>query len=181
MLNKTQSVPSLQGVLRTGKSALGRKTLSLLTLLLLTVTVNSQSVLTLGSGTSMGVLTGADLCANIITGTGILYGGGRICGGLVAIDPISSAELPTTFEMNQNYPNPFNPKTNIKIQMPNSGFVKLTVFDISGKEVAVLVNQGLKTGTYNVDFDAGNLGSGVYFYKIETNGFSDVKKMVLVK
>lgn len=92
-----------------------------------------------------------------------------------------SGEVPERFSLGQNYPNPFNPKTNVRIQMPNSGFVKLAVFDITGKEVAVLVNEELKAGTYNVDFDGSNLASGTYFYKLETNGFSDVKKMILIK
>ena len=90
--------------------------------------------------------------------------------------------------MGQNYPNPFNPKTNLRIQMPNSGNVKITVFDIAGKEVKVLVNEYLVAGTYNVDFDGSNLASGTYFYKMvvgeNTNSgvsFSDVKKMILIK
>ena len=99
-----------------------------------------------------------------------------------------SGEVPERFSLGQNYPNPFNPKTNIRIQMPNNGSAKLTVFDIAGKEVAVLVNEELHAGTYNVDFDGSNLASGTYFYKLvvgenTTNGvgFSDVKKMILIK
>lgn len=92
-----------------------------------------------------------------------------------------SGEVPESFSLGQNYPNPFNPKTNIRIQMPNSGFAKLKVFDITGKEVAVLVNEELNAGTYNVDFDGSNLASGTYFYRLETDGYSDVKKMILIK
>ncbi|KXK56201.1 MAG: PKD repeat protein [Chlorobi bacterium OLB5] len=98
----------------------------------------------------------------------------------IGITPIST-EVPEGFSLGQNYPNPFNPITNIKIQMPNSGLVKLTVFDISGKEAAVLVNEELNAGTYNVDFDASQLASGTYFYRMEAIGFTDVKKMILVK
>lgn len=107
----------------------------------------------------------------------------------IGITPIST-EVPEGFGLGQNYPNPFNPMTNVKIQMPNSGFVKLTVFDVSGKEVAVLVNENLNAGTYNVDFDASNLASGTYFYRMVVvggntnngvNGFTAVKKMVVVK
>ncbi len=98
----------------------------------------------------------------------------------IGITPIST-EVPEGYGLGQNYPNPFNPITNVKIQMPNSGFVKLTVFDVSGKEVAVLVNEELNAGVYNVDFDASNLASGTYFYRMVTGGFSDVKKMILVK
>jgi subtilisin-like proprotein convertase family protein len=105
-----------------------------------------------------------------------------------------SGEVPESFSLGQNYPNPFNPKTNVRIQLPKGGFVKLTVFDITGKEVKVLVNEELNAGTYNVDFDGSNFASGTYFYKMvvgelrnksgnTNNGgsFTDVKKMVLVK
>ncbi len=154
------------------------------------ISVYSQSVLTLGPGTSMGVLTGSDLCVNIVNGTGVLYGGGTICGGLVAVEPVAGNEIPREFALIQNYPNPFNPKTNIRIQMPNSGIVKLTVFDMTGKEIAILVNETLNAGTYNIDFDASHLASGTYLYKLVVgentnnggiNRFSDVKKMILIK
>jgi hypothetical protein len=92
-----------------------------------------------------------------------------------------SAEVPERFSLGQNYPNPFNPKTNIGLRIAGFGFVSLKVFDVSGKEVAVLVNEELNAGVYNVDFDASNLSSGTYFYKMETGGFSEVKKMVVVK
>ena len=65
--------------------------------------------------------------------------------------------------------------------MPNSGFVKLVVFDITGKEVAVLVNENLNAGSYNIDFDASHLSSGTYFYRMESGSFAEVKKMVLIK
>ncbi len=93
----------------------------------------------------------------------------------------TSGIIPEKFELGQNYPNPFNPVTNIRIQLPSSGFVKLVVFDITGKEAAVLVNENLSAGAYNIDFDASNLASGVYFYRFEITGFTDVKKMMLVK
>ncbi len=98
----------------------------------------------------------------------------------VSIQQISN-ELPSEFSLEQNYPNPFNPMTNVKIQMSNSGFVKLAVFDITGKEVAVLINRELSTGTYKVDFDATNLATGVYFYRMETAGFTQTKKMLLIR
>lgn len=92
-----------------------------------------------------------------------------------------SNEIPSGFSLKQNYPNPFNPVTNINFNIPKSGFVKLTVFDITGKEIAKLVNSQLAAGTYNADFNASSLSSGVYFYKLETEGFTDIKKMILVK
>ncbi|MBK9333566.1 MAG: T9SS type A sorting domain-containing protein [Ignavibacteria bacterium] len=93
--------------------------------------------------------------------------------------------VPTRFELMQNYPNPFNPATKISFEIPKDGIVKLTVFDNSGKEVAVLSNGYKTTGYYSVDFNGSNLASGVYFYKLEltTNNESTVKirKMALVK
>lgn len=90
-------------------------------------------------------------------------------------------EIPERFSLGQNYPNPFNPKTNIRIKIPAESFTRLTVYDVSGKEAAVLVNENLRPGEYNVDFDAGRLGSGLYFYRIETENYTETRKMVLIK
>ena len=98
----------------------------------------------------------------------------------IGIQNIGS-EIPEVYSLSQNYPNPFNPKTNIGLRIADFGFVSLKVYDITGKEVAVLVNQEMSAGVYNVDFDASNLSSGTYFYSMETAGFRDVKKMVIVK
>lgn len=93
----------------------------------------------------------------------------------------NNGEIPTKFALLQNYPNPFNPFTTIKYQIPKSGFVKLTVFDALGRVVKTLVNESKPAGNYDVTFDASNYSSGVYFYKIETGNFTDIKKMMLVK
>jgi hypothetical protein len=85
------------------------------------------------------------------------------------------------FRLMQNYPNPFNPKTNIIFDIPKTSFAKLTVYDASGREAGTLVNELLKKGRYKVSLNAENLSSGVYFYKLETNNFSQTKKMVLLK
>ncbi|GBD91197.1 thermophilic serine proteinase precursor [bacterium BMS3Abin04] len=103
-------------------------------------------------------------------------------------------KLPTTFKLEQNYPNPFNPTTKIKYSIPraylqNQSFYKvtLTVYDVLGKEIAVLVNKQQRAGSYEVEFNARNLPSGIYFYKIKANtqggsaGFTNVKKLVLLK
>lgn len=90
-------------------------------------------------------------------------------------------EIPELFSLSQNYPNPFNPVTNIKFSIPTGGNVKLTVFDITGKEVAVLVNQNMNAGNYTADFDASQLSSGIYFYTLSSGSYTDTKKMVLVK
>ncbi len=98
----------------------------------------------------------------------------------IGIQPISG-EVPSAFALSQNYPNPFNPVTNIKFSIPKSASVMLTVFDVSGRQVAELVNEQLSAGSYNFDFNASHLSSGVYFYKLVSNEFTDVKKMILVK
>lgn len=99
---------------------------------------------------------------------------------LTAIDPVSN-EVPNSFSLLQNYPNPFNPETNIKFTLPKDGNVTLKVFDVSGRVVAEIVNGNLNAGMYSVSFNASKLSSGVYFYRISADGFTDTKKMILVK
>jgi len=89
--------------------------------------------------------------------------------------------IPEKFELSQNYPNPFNPSTNLEFRISNLEFVSLKVYDIAGKEVATLVNEIKPAGRYQVKFDGSNLGTGVYFYKIEAGSFSAVKRMILIK
>jgi hypothetical protein len=101
-------------------------------------------------------------------------------GGNVYINQTGS-EIPTEFSLSQNYPNPFNPSTNIKYQIANNSFVKLIVYDILGKELIKLVNEKLNAGVYKVTFDGSSLNSGIYFYKLQTDNFSEIKKMVLIK
>ncbi len=91
------------------------------------------------------------------------------------------AEIPTEFYLSQNYPNPFNPNTTIKFSLPKDAYVELKIYDITGREVATLVSDPYKAGTYIIDFNAGHLASGVYFYKIVAGEFSDVKKMIILK
>lgn len=83
--------------------------------------------------------------------------------------------------LSENYPNPFNPSTTFTFSIAKTGIVRLSVFDIQGKEIVVLVNGYTKTGSYKVSFDASGLSSGVYFYKLETEDFTSAKKMLLVK
>jgi hypothetical protein len=100
--------------------------------------------------------------------------------GNIGIVKIRS-EIPKEFALSQNYPNPFNPVTNIKFALPSSSFAKLVVFDVLGREVANLVNEQLKPGIYEVDFDGTNFPSGVYFYKLTSENFIQTKKMMLIK
>ncbi len=90
-------------------------------------------------------------------------------------------EIPTGFMLEQNYPNPFNPSTKIRFSIPNRSFVKLVVYDISGKEMGVLNNGEMNAGIYIADVDASRLSSGVYFYRLSTEKFTDTKKMIVVK
>ncbi len=96
---------------------------------------------------------------------------------------LNNTSLVNNFKLGQNYPNPFNPTTKINFELRSSSFVSLKVYDIIGNEVAALVNEKKNEGSYSVAFDAGkyNLSSGVYVYKLSSNGFEDVKRMVLVK
>lgn len=87
----------------------------------------------------------------------------------------------TGFELKQNYPNPFNPSTTINFSIPKSGFVKLAVFDLLGKEVASLVNETRSAGNYEINFNASNLSSGIYVYKITSGEFTASKQMILIK
>jgi hypothetical protein len=85
------------------------------------------------------------------------------------------------YKLAQNYPNPFNPATTISYTIPKSGLVSLKVFDIAGKEVATLVNEVKNAGSYNFKFNAANLSSGVYFYRLQAGEFVETKKMFLLK
>ncbi len=93
----------------------------------------------------------------------------------------TSSNIPNKYLLSQNYPNPFNPATKINFSLPKNSFVTLKVFDLSGKEVANLVNENLSAGSYETDFNASDLTSGIYFYRLTTENFSETKKMILVK
>ena len=94
---------------------------------------------------------------------------------------INNNEIPVAFSMSQNFPNPFNPATNISFSLPKSEFVNLSVYDLSGKLVDELVNNNLEAGKYTTNWNAADLSSGVYFYKIQAGEFTDVKKLTLIK
>jgi hypothetical protein len=98
----------------------------------------------------------------------------------VGINPISS-ELPTEYALYQNFPNPFNPSTKIKFDILKTGNVKLTVFDMLGKEVGILLNDMQQPGKYEIEFNAQNYSSGVYYFRIESGEFVQVRKMLLLK
>jgi photosystem II stability/assembly factor-like uncharacterized protein len=104
----------------------------------------------------------------------------KTTNGGIGIKQIST-NIPRDYSLSQNYPNPFNPLTNIEFSVPKAGHVKITVFDISGRETGVIADQYLSTGTYKADFDAANISSGIYFYRLVSADFSVTRKMVIVK
>ena len=96
--------------------------------------------------------------------------------------PISLNEIPGEIKLYQNYPNPFNPVTNIEYQLPMSGEIKVSIFDLLGRKVATLVNEIQNQGSYNIQWDASDFSSGMYFYNLEVNGnIADTKKLILIK
>jgi hypothetical protein len=104
------------------------------------------------------------------------------------ITNIEDRHSPTSFELRQNYPNPFNPTTTISISIPaspaggpHSSFVVLKVFDVLGREVAKLVNEEKTPGEYSVTFDAFNLSSGIYYYRLHAGSFNSIKKLVVLR
>lgn len=105
--------------------------------------------------------------------------------GVINVTPIGitpiSGNLPEKFGLYQNFPNPFNPTTKIKFDIPSNDKVKLTVYNVIGGDVVTLVNGVLQAGAYFVEWDASNIPSGTYFYKLETSTFSDTRKLVLIK
>lgn len=90
-------------------------------------------------------------------------------------------QIPNKFSLEQNYPNPFNPVTNIEFSLSEKSYVTLKIFDVRGKQMQELVNQNFAAGKYRYDFNAESLPSGTYFYKLETEKYSEVKKMILLK
>ncbi|MFH0736024.1 MAG: T9SS type A sorting domain-containing protein [bacterium] len=85
------------------------------------------------------------------------------------------------FKLNQNYPNPFNPSTTISFGLQSKEFVTLKVYDVLGKEIALLVNEELNSGFYQRQFNGFSLSSGIYFYKLQAGNFCETRKLVLVK
>ena len=105
----------------------------------------------------------------------------NVRGGFDKLLQNSIDNLPNDYILLQNYPNPFNPSTKISYSIKEEGLVTLKVYDVLGKEIATLVNENKATGTYEAEFNASQLPSGMYIYKIQSGQFSDVKKMILTK
>ncbi len=113
------------------------------------------------------------------SGTGIAFYTLRY-SKISAINPVSGV-IPSSFQLKQNYPNPFNPSTSIRFDIPNASFVRVSVYDVMGRELENLVNEQLKAGEYMVKWDAARFASGIYFYSIAADGYQTTKKMMLIK
>lgn len=143
-------------------------------------TITSDSLLII-SGYSIGSF-GVDqfnelYVLNTVTG-GKIY---RFNRSTLTDSGIKGSLIPSEYRLEQNFPNPFNPSTVINYSIPSSGFVKLSIYDITGKEIYSPVKKYQAAGNYSITFDAGRIPSGVYVYKIESGSFTDSKKMVLIR
>lgn len=126
---------------------------------------------------------------NVIDGGDIVVSS-KVTTAAITISPngvnIISTEIPDKFALLPNYPNPFNPVTKIKFDIPSVGQrhafdTKIIIYDFLGREITTLVNEQLSPGSYSVDWDASAYASGVYFYSLITEGFTETKRMVLIK
>jgi len=139
-----------------------------------------------GNFNDFGNAVSRDASGNIVVAGGSNVGGfNNFCTikyapGTIGIESTGN-NIPEIFTLHQNYPNPFNPVTNIEFDVPKSSFVKLTVYDVKGRAVETLVNSELSPGTYKTDWNGTNFSSGVYFYKLESDGFVQTKRMILIK
>lgn len=139
-----------------------------------------------GNYNDFGNAIGMDGSGNVFVTGGTNVGGfNNMCTikfapGTIGISPASN-EIPDGYSLNQNYPNPFNPTTTIKFSIPVAAFVKLVVYDLTGKEVETIVSKHLTAGSYISDWDASKFNSGVYFFRITAGNFTDTKKMILTK
>lgn len=128
-------------------------------------------------GTTTYICSFTELNGKVYAGTnnaGILYFTDNVTG-------IGNNEIVKSYKLNQNYPNPFNPSTKINFSISKNSYVTLKVFDATGKMVSELVNGNKSAGEHFINFDAAKLSAGVYFYKLEAEGFSETKKMILTK
>lgn len=140
----------------------------------------SQSSIVTDIGTNIDIGSGSDICADIITINGTLTGSGTFCNSPVSVE-IDTIVVPNIFKLSQNYPNPFNPTTKMSWQSPVGSWQTLKVYDVLGNEVATLVDEYLPAGTYETEFSAEGLSSGIYLYKIKTGSFVETKKMILLR
>jgi hypothetical protein len=141
----------------------------------------SQSSIVYDVGTLLDVGTGADVCAGTITVNGTYSGSGTFCNAPVAVENEDDLGTPKEFSLMQNYPNPFNPSTTIRYGLPQRSQVTLTVYNTLGQSVSTLVNGDMEAGYHEVKFDGSGLSSGVYFYRMQAGSYVETKKLLLVR
>ncbi len=157
-------------------------------------TIDDQDPRIIGGGKAISAVNGGNEANLIINQTTIIKArvwNGDTCSALheitIYVDPSitsvdsSNGEIPVTFSLFQNYPNPFNPETKIRYTLKSNGRVRLSVFNVLGQEISILKNEIQNSGIHEVTFSGERLGSGIYFYKIETSEGTITKKMALIK
>ncbi|MGD1046735.1 MAG: T9SS type A sorting domain-containing protein [Bacteroidota bacterium] len=122
-------------------------------------------------------VSGTNIYAGVTNGGGVWR---RPLSETVSVDKLST-DLPTHFSLDQNYPNPFNPATTISFTLPSKSFVSLKVFDILGREVATIISEEMSAGSYSRQWNAANMSSGIYFYRLQAGTFIETKKLVLLR
>lgn len=109
--------------------------------------------------------------------TGVYYNMESLVTGVTQL----GSNIPERYSLSQNYPNPFNPSTKIRFSIPKASFVRLTVYDVTGKAAGIILSESLQAGSFEAEWNPEGLSSGVYFFKLETEDFTETKKMLLVK
>jgi hypothetical protein len=104
----------------------------------------------------------------------------QVGGFITGVEQLAN-EIPTEYKLEQNYPNPFNPTTTIRFSLPQQEHVTMTIYDVLGQEVEVLVNENCQAGKYTLILDARDWSSGAYIYRLQAGNFVDVKKLLLLK
>lgn len=147
--------------------------------LVMKTTDNGQTWDSVGTGFSNGDIFDLNIDMNGYLIAGVF--GSGVWRSVNSTTSVESLDLPEQFTLFQNYPNPFNPSTKIKFSIPEQDIIQIKVFDVLGKEIKTILNDYRKSGTYEVDFDASNLPSGVYFYRIISGSYAETKKMLLLR
>jgi len=130
---------------------------------------------------NMGIRSLAIFGSDLVAGTAGAGVWKRPLSEMIAVSNVSERLLTLDYKLEQNYPNPFNPITVINYSVPKTCFVTLRVYDVLGKEIRTLVNEEKHAGYYNIEFTAGNLTSGIYFYQLKADEYTITKKMILLK
>ena len=154
-----------------------------LIVLLFSAFILSQDIV-VEANASIEVEIGADICADGMGGEGTIFINGTFCGSTTGVDiktTDSSLTIPDAFALKQNYPNPFNPSTTIKFSLPAQTQLKINIYNMLGELVRTISEGIYEAGYYNIIFDASELSSGTYIYRLESNNFTDTKKMILIR